>query len=108
MDTLNSAIENLMTSSSKEDWPSVNMNVADATVTVISEKVGSWRKDRLAWATQGEGVNTMPFHKTQKLSQSLTSWGLYCRVIKVAYVYGRFGALSVSNCAFLETWIVPS
>ncbi|XP_034365228.1 amyloid beta precursor protein binding family B member 2 isoform X5 [Arvicanthis niloticus] len=38
MDTLNSAIENLMTSSSKEDWPSVNMNVADATVTVISEK----------------------------------------------------------------------
>lgn len=49
MDTLNSAIENLMTSSSKEDWPSVNMNVADATVTVISEKVGSWRRDRLAW-----------------------------------------------------------
>ncbi|XP_028621186.1 amyloid-beta A4 precursor protein-binding family B member 2 isoform X2 [Grammomys surdaster] len=38
MDTLNSAIENLMTSSTKEDWPSVNMNVADATVTVISEK----------------------------------------------------------------------
>ncbi|KAM5340042.1 amyloid beta precursor protein binding family B member 2 isoform 5-T7 [Glossophaga mutica] len=38
MDTLNNAIENLMTSSNKEDWPSVNMNVADATVTVISEK----------------------------------------------------------------------
>ncbi|XP_005666668.1 amyloid beta A4 precursor protein-binding family B member 2 isoform X4 [Sus scrofa] len=38
MDTLNNAIESLMTSSSKEDWPSVNMNVADATVTVISEK----------------------------------------------------------------------
>ncbi|XP_072800966.1 amyloid beta precursor protein binding family B member 2 isoform X4 [Vicugna pacos] len=37
MDTLNSAIESLMTSSSKEDWPSVHMNVADATVTVISE-----------------------------------------------------------------------
>lgn len=51
MDTLNSAIENLMTSSSKEDWPSVNMNVADATVTVISEKVGSWRRDRLALVT---------------------------------------------------------
>jgi hypothetical protein len=50
MDTLNSAIENLMTSSSKEDWPSVNMNVADATVTVISEKVGSWGRDRLTWA----------------------------------------------------------
>lgn len=41
MDTLNNAIESLMTSSSKEDWPSVNMNVADATVTVISEKVRS-------------------------------------------------------------------
>lgn len=39
MDTLNNAIENLMTSASKEDWLSVNMNVADATVTVISEKV---------------------------------------------------------------------
>lgn len=39
MDTLNSAIESLMTSSNQEDWPSVNMNVADATVTVISEKV---------------------------------------------------------------------
>lgn len=39
MDTLNNAIESLMTSSSKEEWPSVNMNVADATVTVISEKV---------------------------------------------------------------------
>ncbi|ELV10428.1 Amyloid beta A4 precursor protein-binding family B member 2 [Tupaia chinensis] len=39
MDTLNSAIESLMTSSDKEDWPSVNMNVADATVTVISEKL---------------------------------------------------------------------
>ncbi|XP_069868716.1 amyloid beta precursor protein binding family B member 2 isoform X10 [Dipodomys merriami] len=38
MDTLNSAIENLMTSSNKEDWPSVNMNVADATVTVTGEK----------------------------------------------------------------------
>jgi hypothetical protein len=44
MDTLNSAIENLMTSSNQEDWPSVNMNVADATVTVISEKVRRiWR-----------------------------------------------------------------
>ncbi|KAG3289046.1 APBB2-like [Ictidomys tridecemlineatus] len=38
MDILNNAIESLMTSSNKEDWPSVNMNVADATVTVISEK----------------------------------------------------------------------
>ncbi|XP_036188153.1 amyloid-beta A4 precursor protein-binding family B member 2 isoform X11 [Myotis myotis] len=39
MDTLNNAIESLMTSSSQEDWPSVNMSVADATVTVISEKL---------------------------------------------------------------------
>uniref|UniRef100_A0A0P6IYT2 Amyloid beta A4 protein-binding family B member 2 isoform c n=1 Tax=Heterocephalus glaber TaxID=10181 RepID=A0A0P6IYT2_HETGA len=38
METLNSAIESLTTVSNKEDWPSVNMNVADATVTVISEK----------------------------------------------------------------------
>lgn len=39
MDTLNSAIESLMTSSSKEDWMPVTMNVADATVTVINERV---------------------------------------------------------------------
>ncbi|XP_044273584.1 amyloid-beta A4 precursor protein-binding family B member 2 isoform X11 [Varanus komodoensis] len=37
MDTLNGAIESLMGSSSKEDWIPVTMNVADATVTVISE-----------------------------------------------------------------------
>lgn len=39
MDTLNSAIESLMASSSKEDWMAVTMNVADATVTVINERV---------------------------------------------------------------------
>lgn len=39
MDTLNSAIESLMASSSKEDWMPVTMNVADATVTVINERV---------------------------------------------------------------------
>lgn len=39
MDTLNSAIESLMASSSKDDWLPVTMNVADATVTVISERV---------------------------------------------------------------------
>ncbi|XP_050803525.1 amyloid beta precursor protein binding family B member 2 isoform X1 [Gopherus flavomarginatus] len=38
MDTLNSAIENLMASSSKEEWMPVTMNVADATVTVINER----------------------------------------------------------------------
>lgn len=39
MDTLNSAIESLMASSSQEDWMPVTMNVADATVTVINERV---------------------------------------------------------------------
>ncbi|NWY69047.1 APBB2 protein, partial [Erithacus rubecula] len=39
MDTLNSAIESLMASSSKDDWLPVTMNVADATVTVINERV---------------------------------------------------------------------
>jgi len=39
MDTLNTAIESLMASSSKEDWMPVTMNVADATVTVINERV---------------------------------------------------------------------
>ncbi|XP_071288590.1 amyloid beta precursor protein binding family B member 2 isoform X3 [Agelaius tricolor] len=38
MDTLNSAIESLMASSSKDDWLPVTMNVADATVTVINER----------------------------------------------------------------------
>ncbi|XP_030419515.1 amyloid-beta A4 precursor protein-binding family B member 2 isoform X5 [Gopherus evgoodei] len=38
MDTLNSAIENLMASFSKEEWMPVTMNVADATVTVINER----------------------------------------------------------------------
>uniref|UniRef100_A0A8C3TDM6 Amyloid beta precursor protein binding family B member 2 n=1 Tax=Chelydra serpentina TaxID=8475 RepID=A0A8C3TDM6_CHESE len=38
METLNSAIENLMASSSKEEWMPVTMNVADATVTVINER----------------------------------------------------------------------
>ncbi|XP_039396962.1 amyloid-beta A4 precursor protein-binding family B member 2 isoform X11 [Mauremys reevesii] len=38
MDTLNSAIENLMASASKEEWMPVTMNVADATVTVINER----------------------------------------------------------------------
>nr|XP_006000030.1 PREDICTED: amyloid beta A4 precursor protein-binding family B member 2 isoform X4 [Latimeria chalumnae]XP_014346240.1 PREDICTED: amyloid beta A4 precursor protein-binding family B member 2 isoform X4 [Latimeria chalumnae]XP_014346241.1 PREDICTED: amyloid beta A4 precursor protein-binding family B member 2 isoform X4 [Latimeria chalumnae] len=38
MDILNGAIDSLMTSSNKEDWVPVIMNVADATVTVIKEK----------------------------------------------------------------------
>lgn len=61
MDTLNNAIESLMTSSSQEDWPSVNMSVADATVTVISEKVGKVAHvlglSRLHW---GFGHKSLP------------------------------------------------
>lgn len=64
MDTLNNAIETLTTSSSKEDWPSVNMNVADATVTVISEKV---RRTMDAGGLSG-------LHDTLTHSQGLTPW----------------------------------
>ncbi|XP_026124647.1 amyloid-beta A4 precursor protein-binding family B member 2-like isoform X7 [Carassius auratus] len=38
MDVLNGAIDSLMTSSIREDWIPVKLNVADATVTVIKEK----------------------------------------------------------------------
>lgn len=41
METLNGAIESLTESSNREDWMAVTMNVADATVTVISEGVRS-------------------------------------------------------------------
>ncbi|ERE91473.1 amyloid beta A4 precursor protein-binding family B member 2 [Cricetulus griseus] len=66
MDTLNSAIENLMTSSSQEDWPSVNMNVADATVTVISEKneeevLVECRVRFLSFMGVGKDVHTFAF-----------------------------------------------
>ncbi|XP_076992828.1 amyloid beta precursor protein binding family B member 2 isoform X7 [Tamandua tetradactyla] len=66
MDTLNSAIENLMTSSNKEDWPSVNMNVADATVTVISEKseeetLVECRVRFLSFMGVGKDVHTFAF-----------------------------------------------
>nr|XP_048317618.1 amyloid beta precursor protein binding family B member 2 isoform X6 [Myodes glareolus] len=66
MDTLNSAIESLMTSSSKEDWPSVNMNVADATVTVISEKneeeiLVECRVRFLSFMGVGKDVHTFAF-----------------------------------------------
>lgn len=66
MDTLNSAIENLMTSSSKEDWPSVNMNVADATVTVINEKneeeiLVECRVRFLSFMGVGKDVHTFAF-----------------------------------------------
>ncbi|XP_032883560.1 amyloid-beta A4 precursor protein-binding family B member 2 isoform X6 [Amblyraja radiata] len=38
IEILNGAIESLMTTTNKEDWISVIMNVADATVTVIRQK----------------------------------------------------------------------
>ncbi|XP_054544316.1 amyloid beta precursor protein binding family B member 2 isoform X4 [Talpa occidentalis] len=66
MDTLNDAIESLMTSSNKEDWPSVNMNVADATVTVISEKneeeiLVECRVRFLSFMGVGKDVHTFAF-----------------------------------------------
>ncbi|XP_051021165.1 amyloid beta precursor protein binding family B member 2 isoform X2 [Acomys russatus] len=66
MDTLNSAIESLMTSSSKEDWPSVDMNVADATVTVIGEKkeeevLVECRVRFLSFMGVGKDVHTFAF-----------------------------------------------
>uniref|UniRef100_A0A8D2B7M4 Amyloid beta protein binding family B member 2 n=1 Tax=Sciurus vulgaris TaxID=55149 RepID=A0A8D2B7M4_SCIVU len=66
MDTLNSAIESLMSSSNKEDWPSVNMNVADATVTVISEKneeetLVECRVRFLSFMGVGKDVHTFAF-----------------------------------------------
>ncbi|KAM4854613.1 amyloid beta precursor protein binding family B member 2 isoform 3-T9 [Thomomys bottae] len=66
MDTLNSAIENLMTSSNKEDWPSVNMNVADATVTVTGEKdeedvMVECRVRFLSFMGVGKDVHTFAF-----------------------------------------------
>ncbi|XP_037685593.1 amyloid-beta A4 precursor protein-binding family B member 2 isoform X10 [Choloepus didactylus] len=66
MDTLNSAIESLMTSSNKEDWPSVNMNVADATVTVISENseeetLVECRVRFLSFMGVGKDVHTFAF-----------------------------------------------
>ncbi|KAJ3587243.1 hypothetical protein NHX12_010841 [Muraenolepis orangiensis] len=39
MDVINSAIENLLSSSGKEDWTPVMLSVADATVAVIKEKL---------------------------------------------------------------------
>lgn len=38
MDVLNTAVDSLMTSSARDDWIAVMLNVADATVTVIKEK----------------------------------------------------------------------
>lgn len=39
MDILNGAIDSLISSSNKEDWTPVALNVADATVTISKDKV---------------------------------------------------------------------
>ncbi|XP_015267385.1 PREDICTED: amyloid beta A4 precursor protein-binding family B member 2 isoform X6 [Gekko japonicus] len=66
MDTLNSAIESLIDSSSREDWMPVTMNVADATVTVISEGneeevVVECRVRFLSFMGVGKDVHTFAF-----------------------------------------------
>lgn len=38
MDILNGAVDSLMTSSDRDSWIPVMLNVADATVTVMKEK----------------------------------------------------------------------
>ena len=85
MDTLNNAIESLMTSSSKEEWPSVNMNVADATVTVISEKVR-----RVADTVGLSGIQcSFAYDKllcNSGTCQGLASRGLCLLVIKITYM----------------------
>lgn len=45
MDVLNGAIDSLISSSNREDWTPVALNVADATVTISKEKVRSCRPD---------------------------------------------------------------
>ncbi|XP_071663515.1 amyloid beta precursor protein binding family B member 2 isoform X10 [Patagioenas fasciata] len=66
MDTLNSAIESLMASSSKDDWMPVTMNVADATVTVINERseeeiLVECRVRFLSFMGVGKDVHTFAF-----------------------------------------------
>ncbi|XP_048704446.2 amyloid beta precursor protein binding family B member 2 isoform X2 [Caretta caretta] len=66
MDTLNSAIENLTASSSKEEWMPVTMNVADATVTVINERneeqiIVECRVRFLSFMGVGKDVHTFAF-----------------------------------------------
>lgn len=41
MEILNGAIDSLISSSNREDWTPVALNVADATVTISKEKVRS-------------------------------------------------------------------
>ncbi|XP_034280679.1 amyloid beta precursor protein binding family B member 2 isoform X8 [Pantherophis guttatus] len=66
MDMLNGTIENLMESSNREDWTPVTMNVADATVTVISdgneeEIVVECRVRFLSFMGVGKDIHTFAF-----------------------------------------------
>ncbi|XP_033015512.1 amyloid-beta A4 precursor protein-binding family B member 2 isoform X7 [Lacerta agilis] len=66
MDTLNAAIESLIDSSSRDDWVPVTMNVADATVTVISEGneeeiVVECRVRFLSFMGVGKDIHTFAF-----------------------------------------------
>lgn len=48
MDILNGAIESLISSSNKEDWTPVALNVADATVTISKQQVRRGRHRQTA------------------------------------------------------------
>ncbi|XP_034968851.2 amyloid beta precursor protein binding family B member 2 isoform X5 [Zootoca vivipara] len=66
METLNAAIESLIDSSSRDDWVPVTMNVADATVTVISEGneeeiVVECRVRFLSFMGVGKDIHTFAF-----------------------------------------------
>ncbi|XP_026531131.1 amyloid-beta A4 precursor protein-binding family B member 2 isoform X1 [Notechis scutatus] len=66
MDMLNGTIESLMESSNQEEWTPVTMNVADATVTVISdgdeeEIVVECRVRFLSFMGVGKDVHTFAF-----------------------------------------------
>ncbi|MEE6462168.1 hypothetical protein FKM82_001515 [Ascaphus truei] len=65
MDVVNEAIESLTTSSNKEDWTPVILNVADATVTVIKEDdeevLMECRVRFLSFMGVGKDVHTFAF-----------------------------------------------
>ncbi|XP_070613132.1 amyloid beta precursor protein binding family B member 2 isoform X5 [Erythrolamprus reginae] len=66
MEMLNGTIENLMESSNREEWTPVTMNVADATVTVISdgneeEIVVECRVRFLSFMGVGKDIHTFAF-----------------------------------------------
>uniref|UniRef100_A0AAR2K2K0 Amyloid beta (A4) precursor protein-binding, family B, member 2b n=1 Tax=Pygocentrus nattereri TaxID=42514 RepID=A0AAR2K2K0_PYGNA len=65
MDTLNSAVDSLITSSVRDEWTPVMLNVADATVTVIKEKeeevLVECRVRFLSFMGVGRDVHTFAF-----------------------------------------------